>query len=91
MNIYVGNVAFNATEDDVRQLFEAYGAVDKVHLITDQYTGRARGFGFVDMPDSREAQAAMQGLQGTSLGGRTLTVNEAKPRAPRREPSHSRW
>ena len=91
MNIFVGNLAFNATEDDVRQLFEVYGEVDTVRLVTDQYTGRARGFGFVEMPNSHEAQAAIEGLQGKSLGGRTLTVNEAKPRAPRREPSHSRW
>ena len=91
MNIYIGNLAFSATEDELRQLFEPYGEVEKVQLITDQYTGRARGFGFVEMADSRAAQSAIQGLQGTSLGGRTLTVNEAKPRAPRREASRDRW
>src|SRR4030095_6094937 len=91
VNIYVGNLAFSATEDDVRQLFESYGVVDKVHVITDQYTGRSRGFGFVEMPDSQAAQSAIQGLQGKSHGGRTLTVNEAKPRTPRREPSRARW
>jgi RNA recognition motif-containing protein len=91
VNIFVGNLAFTATEDDLRQLFEQYGAVDKINLITDRDTGRARGFGFVDMPDSRAAQSAIQGLQGKDLAGRTLTVNEAKPREPRREPSRSRW
>ena len=91
MNIFVGNLAFNATEDDVRQLFEPYGAVDKVNIITDRDTGRSRGFGFVEMPESRAAQAAIQGLQGTTLAGRALTVNEAKPREPRRETSRPRW
>jgi RNA recognition motif-containing protein len=91
VNIFVGNLAFTATEDDLRQLFEQYGAVDKVQLITDRDTGRARGFGFVEMPDSRAAQSAMQGLHGKDLAGRALTVNEAKPREPRREPSRPRW
>jgi RNA recognition motif-containing protein len=91
VNIFVGNLSFNATDHDVRQLFEAYGAVDTVKIITDRETGRARGFGFVEMPNSREAQAAIQGLQGKEIGGRALNVNEAKPREPRREPSRSRW
>ena len=91
MNIFVGNLAFSATEQDVRQLFEPYGAVDRINIITDRDTGSPRGFGFVDMPDSRAAQSAMQGLQGKELDGRILTVNEAKPREPRREPSRSRW
>ena len=91
MNIYVSNIAFNATDDDLRQLFEAYGAVDQVNIITDRETGRPRGFGFVEMPDSTAAKAAIAGLQGTDLGGRTLTVNEAKPREPRREPRRPRW
>jgi cold-inducible RNA-binding protein len=91
VNIFVGNLAFNATDHDIRQLFEPYGAVDTINIITDRYTGQSRGFGFVAMPDAHAAQAAIQGLQGTALGGRTLNVNEAKPRAPRREPSRSRW
>ena len=91
MNIFVGNLAFTATDHDLRQLFEPYGAVDQVHIITDRDTGRARGFGFVEMPDSRAAQSAIQGLQGQELEGRTLTVNEAKPREPRREPRQARW
>ena len=91
MNIFVGNLAFTTSEDDVRQLFEPYGAVDKVSLITDRETGRAKGFGFVEMPDSRAAQSAIQGLHGKDLRGRALTVNKAKPRAPRGEPSRARW
>ncbi len=91
MNIYVSNIAFSATDEDLRQLFTSYGAVDKVSIITDRYTGQSRGFGFVEMPDSAAAKAAIQGLQGKALAGRTLNVNEAKPREPRREPSRSRW
>jgi RNA recognition motif-containing protein len=91
MNIFIGNLAFSTTEHDLRQLFEAYGAVDKINIITDRETGRSRGFGFVEMPDSRAAQSAIQGLQGKEVGGRALNVNEAKPREPRREPSRPRW
>jgi RNA recognition motif-containing protein len=91
VNIFVGNISFNSTDQDVRQLFETYGTVDTVNIITDRDTGRTRGFGFVEMPNSREAQAAIQGLQGKELGGRALNVNEAKPREPRREPGRARW
>lgn len=91
MNIFVGNLTFSATDDDIRQLFEPYGAVDTIRIITDRDTGSPRGFGFVDMPDSRAAQSAIQGLQGKELGGRTLNVNEAKPREPRRETRQARW
>ena len=91
MNIFVGNLAFSTTDHDLRQLFEPYGDVDTLNIITDRYTGQSRGFGFVEMPDRAAAQAAIQGLQGKALGGRTLNVNEAKPREPRREPSRSRW
>jgi len=91
VNIFVGNLAYSATDHDLRQLFEQYGVVDKVNLITDRDTGRPRGFGFVEMPDSQAAKAAIQGLQGKELGGRAITVNEAKPREPRREPRQARW
>ena len=91
MNIFVGNLAFSTTDHDLRQLFAPYGAVDTINIITDRYTGQSRGFGFVEMPDRAAAQAAMQGLQGQALGGRTLNVNEAKPRAPRRESRQARW
>jgi RNA recognition motif-containing protein len=95
VNIFVGNLSFTATEHDLHQLFESYGAVDKVNIITDRDTGRSKGFGFVEMPESQAAKAAIEGLNGTELAGRALTVNEAKPREPRREPrrefSRSRW
>jgi len=83
MNIFVGNLAFTTTEQDLRQLFEPYGTVDTVRIMHDRETGRSRGFGFVEMPDTRAAQTAMDALNGTSLAGRTLTVNEARPREPR--------
>ena len=91
MNIFVGNLAFSATDHALRQLFEPYGVVDKINVITDRDTGRSKGFGFVEMPDSTASKAAIQGLNGKELEGRALTVNEAKPREPRREPSRSRW
>ena len=91
MNIYVSNIAFTATTQDLRQLFESYGVVDTINIITDRDTGQSRGFGFVEMPDSAAAKAAIQGANGKELAGRALTVNEAKPREPRREPSRSRW
>ena len=91
MNIFVGNLAFSATDHDLRQLFEPYGVVDTINVITDRDTGRSKGFGFIEMPDGAAAKAAIQGLQGKELEGRTLTVNEAKPREPRRESSRSRW
>jgi cold-inducible RNA-binding protein len=91
VNIFVGNLAYSVTEHDLRQLFEQYGAVDKINVITDRDTGRSKGFGFVEMPESQAAKAAIQGLNGKELDGRALTVNEAKPREPRRETSRSRW
>ncbi len=87
----MGDVVLTTTAQDLRQLFEPYGVVDTVKIITDRETGRSRGFGFVEMPDGTAAKAAIQGLQGTTLAGRTLSVNEAKPRAPRREPRRARW
>ena len=91
MNIYVGNLAFSATEQDLRQLFEPYGAVDEIRVIMDRETGRSKGFGFVEMPDGSAARTAIAKLQGHEIAGRTLTVNEAKPREPRREPRQARW
>jgi RNA recognition motif-containing protein len=86
-NIYVGNLTFDATEDQVRGLFEAYGPVEKVSIITDRDSGQPRGFAFVEMVDDEAASKAMEALNGTNLGGRNITVNEARPRAdrPRRE------
>ena len=91
MNIFVGNLAFSTTDHDLRQLFEPYGDVDTINIITDRYTGQSRGFGFVEMPDSAAAKAAIQGAQGKELAGRALTVDEARPREPRREARQARW
>jgi RNA recognition motif-containing protein len=80
MRIFVGNLAFTTTEDELEQLFAPYGSVDRVQIITDRDTGRSRGFGFVEMPNATEANAAIAALNGTAHGGRTLTVNEARQR-----------
>ncbi len=80
--IYVGNLPFNATDQDVRSLFERHGKVDSVKLINDRETGKPRGFGFVDMP-SNEAQTAIQALNGFQMDGRALRVNEAQERPQR--------
>jgi RNA recognition motif-containing protein len=81
--IYVGNLSFSATEDALRSLFEKYGAVDRLHIVTDRDTGQARGFGFVEMSNDAEALKAINALNGFDLGGRTLTVNEARPKEDR--------
>ena len=91
VNIFVGNLAFTTTEHDLRQLFEPYGSVEMIRIMIDRETGRSRGFGFVEMPDHGAAQTAIDALNGTSLAGRALTVNEARPREPRREPRQPRW
>jgi cold-inducible RNA-binding protein len=82
-NIYVGNVDLATTEDELRNAFASYGAVQKVSVVTDRETGRPRGFAFVEMESDKEAQEALLGLNGSSLGGATLTVNEARPKAAR--------
>jgi RNA recognition motif-containing protein len=83
MNIYVGNLSWGTREDDLREAFEAYGDVSSVSIITDRETGKSRGFGFVEMPSESEARAAIAALNGTDMGGRNLTVNEARPREER--------
>jgi cold-inducible RNA-binding protein len=82
-NIYVGNLSFDASEDQVRSLFEAYGAVDKVNIITDRDSGQPRGFAFVEMTDDDAASKAIEALNGTNLSGRNLNINEARPKADR--------
>jgi cold-inducible RNA-binding protein len=82
-NIFVGNLNFGATEDAVRSLFEAYGAVERVSIITDRDTGRAKGFGFVEMTSDQEAERAIEGLNGREMDGRALNVNEARPKTDR--------
>ncbi len=81
-SIYVGNLPWAATEDQIKELFSGYGNVLSVKLVSDRETGRARGFGFVEM-ENAEADAAIEALDGKPFGGRTLRINEAKPRAPR--------
>ena len=83
MNIYVGNLPFSTTAADLEALFGAYGSVDSAAIINDRETGRSRGFGFVEMANQAEAEAAIAGLNGKDLQGRTLTVNEARPREDR--------
>jgi len=88
MNIYVGNLSYDTTEADLRAAFEAHGQVTDVRIIMDKYTNRSRGFGFVEMADPSEGQAAISSLNETDLQGRTIKVNEARPRedrGPRRE------
>jgi len=83
LNIYVGNLSFDTTERELETAFAAYGQVSSARIATDRDTGRARGFGFVEMGNNEEAQAAIRGLNGSELQGRTLTVNEARPREER--------
>jgi RNA recognition motif-containing protein len=82
-NIFVGNLDFGATEESIRELFTPYGAVERVSLVTDRDTGRSRGFAFVEMTDAAEADRAIAALNGVSLGGRALNINEAKPKVDR--------
>jgi cold-inducible RNA-binding protein len=82
-NIFVGNLSYGATEDSVRAMFEAYGTVDRVSIVTDRDTGQARGFGFVEMPVNAEADRAIAELNGRDLDGRTLNINEARPKEDR--------
>ena len=83
MNIYVGNLSFEVTDDDLRQLFAAYGEVESASVVKDRFSGESRGFGFVEMPAKKDADAAIAALNGTDVKGRTITVNEAKPKAPK--------
>lgn len=82
-NIYVGNLAFTATEADVQSAFEQFGAVEAVNIVKDRETGRSRGFAFVEMPDAEAAKQAIDGLNLQSIGGRNVTVNEARPKPKR--------
>jgi len=84
MKIYVGNLSYEVTEQDLRQEFEAFGGVDSVSVITDKYSGRAKGFAFVEMASKSEAEAAITGLNGKILNERTIVVNEARPRTDNR-------
>jgi len=80
VRIYVGNLPYSVTEDELRTAFEAYGSVESVDIIRDRMTREPKGFAFVEMPEKAQAQSAINGLNGKNMGGRTLTVNEARPR-----------
>ena len=84
MNIYVGNLSYDVTEEELRQEFLAFGEVESVSIITDKYSGRPKGFGFVEMPSVSEGQAAINALNGKTLKERTLNVNAARPRSDNR-------
>ena len=89
MNLYVGNLPYQTSEDDLRSAFEAYGAVSSVNVIVDRETGRSKGFAFVEMDNNSEADAAIKGLNGQAMDGRAINVNEAKPRSGGSRPK--RW
>ena len=91
MRIVVGHLPWTTTEEDLAQLFHPYGAITRVQIVTYKDSGRSRGFGFVDMPDTTAAQAAIAGLHGTSLEGHPLTVSEARPREGEDRPRRPRW
>jgi RNA recognition motif-containing protein len=84
MNIYVGNLNFRTTDAELREAFEAYGEVSSVNIITDKFSGKSRGFAFVEMPSDEEGQTAIEALNGADLGGRALKVNVARPKEDRR-------
>jgi RNA recognition motif-containing protein len=81
MNIYVGNLSYEITEEDLKEAFQQFGAVESVSIIKDKYSGQSKGFGFVEMPSKAEGQAAIEGLNGKEKKGRTLNINEARPRS----------
>jgi len=85
-NLFVGNMSFQTTENDLSELFKPFGQVTRVHIAMDRETGRARGFAFVEMPNDEEAAKAIAGLNGKDVGGRKLTVNEARPKTERSAP-----
>jgi RNA recognition motif-containing protein len=84
MNIYVGNLSYEVNEEDLQEAFKAFGQVESVKIITDKYSGQSKGFGFVEMPSKAEGQSAIDGLNGKELKGRTINVNEARPRSESR-------
>ncbi len=91
MNLYVGNLAYTVTEADLRAAFEAFGTVDRANVITDRDSGRSKGFGFVEMPNNSEADAAIKALNDSPLNGRPIRVNEARPRENRPQRGGGRY
>ena len=88
MNLYIGNLAYDVTENDLRNAFSEFGEVSSVKIITDKFSGRPKGFGFVEMPDNSEADQAIKALNGKVLNGRSIKVNQAKPRGKRPRRRH---
>jgi RNA recognition motif-containing protein len=84
MNIYVGNLSYDVTEEDLKETFESFGEIESVKIIKDNYSGRSKGFGFIEMPNNADAQSAINGLNDKELKGRTLNVNKARPRTENR-------
>ncbi len=91
MNIYVGNLSYEVTEEDLREAFEGFGSVESVKIIKDRWSGESKGFGFVEMPETAEANSAIKGLGGKVLKGRALNVNEARPRSERGGRGRGGW
>ena len=91
MNIYVGNLSYSVTEDELQSLFAEYGSVSTVSVIKDKYTGQSKGFGFVEMGSQSEGEEAIKQLNGRSISGRAITVNVARPRAERSDSRSRRW
>ena len=91
MNIYVGNLSYQTTDDELRQAFEAFGEVSSANVIKDQYTGQSKGFGFVEMPEQASAREAIEKLNASELGGRNIKVNEARPRPDRQSRRKDRY
>ncbi len=91
MRVFVGNLSYETQSADLEAAFSAYGEVESATVITDRYSGRSKGFAFVEIPDAAQAQAAISGMNGTELAGRALTVNEARPREERSPSSAPRW
>ena len=91
LNIFVGNLSFSTNDEELREAFARFGAVDSAQVIMDRETGRSRGFGFVEMPNDDEARQAISSMNGADLSGRPLTVNEARPKAPRNGGGGGRW
>ena len=89
MNIYIGNLSSNVTDQDLQKLFETYGKVDRSNVISDRETGRSKGFGFIEMPDQSEGQKAIEELDGQEVDGRNIRVNEARPKEDR--PRRDNW
>ena len=90
MNIYIGNLSYDLGEEELRQAFEPYGEISSVKLVTDRYTGQSKGFGFIEMANNEEAQAAIDGLNGKELMGRNIKVSEARPRSEGRQDDRNR-